>query len=201
MDLKLSSILGPVKTAILDAASSAEKKRLFVLKEESSCKSGCSACCNRLIRITVAEGILLYDHLLKNGKWSEARKKAKEQLPLVKDINPIAWFKMNQSCPVLDDKSKTCMAYEMRPVKCSTHFVKSSPDLCDPWKTAPGSYEVLDMDDVLDKFRKRFTENVDGYGIFQIESSIPVSLLLAERITIQSGLGLDKIISMLYNEL
>jgi Fe-S-cluster containining protein len=200
MEIRLSQALGPVKLALMDTAVQTANRRLRVLGNKSPCGPGCSNCCSRLVHISVAEGILIYERLVKNGKWLNVRKNAREQFPIIHDIHPLTWFKMNRPCPVLDPDTKTCRTYEVRPAACSTHFVSSDPKLCSPWSTSTGDYKSEDMSDLLESFQKRLEECVDGFGILKLELPLPVALLLAERISIQSFTELDKAVSMLFNE-
>jgi len=200
MDIKIAQALGPIKLSLMDTAVVASSRRLKIYGNDVPCKPGCAGCCSRLIRITMAEATILYEHLVQNGEWTEVRKEARDQFSLVKEVDPVAWFKMNRSCPVLNPKTRNCRGYAVRPAFCSTHFVTSSPDLCDPWNAADGIYQPVDMDDLMEIFSKRVSENVAGYGIFGLELALPVALLLAERISVQSGLELDQAVKLLFRE-
>lgn len=200
MDLRLSQAIGSVKIAVMDVAVKSGARRLQMYNESIQCKPGCHFCCKRLIIATVAEAVLIYEHLLDKGKWAEVKEESRSQFALIKEISSVSWFKTNRSCPVLDQNTGLCKSYGIHPVVCSTHFVTSHPSLCDPWSVASGTYESLDMEEYVDHFKKRLLENVDNFGIMKLEVPLPIGLLLAERISIQTGLDLNKAISLLWSE-
>jgi Fe-S-cluster containining protein len=200
MEVRLAEALGPVKLAVMDTATAAANRRLAIYGDKIPCKPGCAGCCSRMVRITMAEAAILYEKLVQDKLWLEVKKEARSQFAIAKDADPVAWFKTNRPCPVLDRQKNLCKAYSVRPAACSTHFVISKPELCDPWSTAAGTYVSADMDDLLEKFTKRVMENIAGHGVFSLELPIPVALLLAERISIQSGLELDKAVALLFQE-
>lgn len=202
MDFRFSQALSPVKLALMDTAEESEKKKLHVIRsKEIRCRSGCAGCCRRLIKASVAEAVIIYDHLKRSGKWAKVRKKAKELLPIAKNAEPVSWFMMNLPCPVLDLNTNTCLAYRVRPAACSTHFVRSDPELCSPHSVKSGPYVPVDFDDLLGKFLDRLASNVAGFGILQLQLPLPSGLLLAEAVNLQTGLSLEKAVSMFFNEL
>jgi len=202
MEFRFSQALGPVRLALMDTARKAEKRKLQVIRPSGPpCRAGCAGCCRRLIRATVAEAILVFDHLKKSGRWPEVRARAKEQLPLARDAEPLSWFMTATPCPVLDLDGETCLAYPVRPVTCSVHFVRSDPGLCHPHGVKSGPYVPVDFDDLAEKFVKRLFSSVAGYGILQLQLPLQSGLLLAEAINLQSGLSLEKAVSMFFNEL
>jgi Fe-S-cluster containining protein len=201
MNIDFSQALGPVRLALGDAIEKATRRRLMVYGDSIPCKSGCDGCCSRLINITVAEGMLIYEHLLKEGKWMQVRAEAVKQFRTAQEVNPLTWFKMNIKCPVLDKTTRTCMTYSTRPAACAIHFVTSKPEVCDPWSAEGGQYEAVDMMDLSEAFRRKIENTIDGHGILNLSVPIPVALLVAERIRVQSGLSLPDAISLLYNEL
>ena len=200
MDLNLASAISSVQVAVKEAADKASVRRLQ-LYDDVKCKPGCSACCNRQIYITTAEALIIQDHLEKTGKWDEVNQRAKSLVTLSRDAPPISWFKMNIMCPVLDPVTKLCMAYDSRPTPCSTHFVKSDPALCDPWTMTTGEYEPVDFTDLHAAFLAALEKHVDGYGLLALKFPIPIALVFAARIKVQSGLRANEIISLIYNEL
>lgn len=200
MDLRLSQALGPVKLALADTAAKAEKRRLHVLKDKIPCRSGCAGCCSRMIKVTMAEALIMYEHLVTSGRWPEARARAEAQMPEVMEVGPPAWYMMNRKCPVLDPGTSKCMAYPVRPALCSTHFVKSNPALCDPHTVVAGRYEPVQFNDLVETFLRKMLANVAGSGIFQLELPLPAALLLSERVNLQTGLTLDRVVSLFLHE-
>ena len=201
MDLRLAQTIQPVKLALINAAQKSIKRHLFVYQDKITCKPGCHSCCSRMIIITIAEAVVIHDYLVSTNKWFDTREKAKNQAKLADDANYVAWFKMNIKCPVLNEKTGLCQSYKYRPAICSVHFVKSDPKLCDPWSAQRGGYDPLDMSDLYEEFSKTLKNLVDPFGIFNIRVPLPIALLIAERIQIQSNLEIHKVISLLHQEL
>jgi Fe-S-cluster containining protein len=201
MEIQFSKSIGLTKLALMDTAARADNRRLRMYKDEIPCKPACSGCCSRLIEITMSEAVLIYEHLKKEGVWQEVKKIAKSQLPLIKDAKPLAWFKMNLKCPVLNLTTQLCQAYPVRPATCSIHFVKSDPVMCDPWGQKSGPFLPIDFSDLYLQFRKRTTEYTEGFGILSLELPIQVALLLAEKINTLSGLSEEQVVSLVFNEL
>lgn len=201
MDVKLSEALGPVKLALADTASKAERRRLHVLKGGVPCKSGCAGCCSRLVKSTMAEALIAYEHLAATGRWPEVRSRAEAQMPAVMEVSPRAWFMMNRKCPILDPETSKCLAYPVRPALCSTHFVRSNPTLCDPHAMTRGKYDPVQFNDLVESFLKRMLASVAGSGILQLELPLPAALLLSERVNLQAGLTLDRVVSLFLHEL
>lgn len=201
MEFKLSQALGPVRLKLMDVASKASSRRLMDHRKKISCKPSCAGCCSRMISVTVAEATVIYDHLVSAGTWGAVRSEARNQASEARKADPLAWFKMNRPCPVLERDSRLCLAYKVRPAACSTHFVTSDPDLCGPWSATSGRYEPADMDDLAEEFTEFVRSHVAKSGILSLELPMPVALLLAERISIRSGMELDEVVSLLFQEL
>jgi len=200
MDVQLSKALGPVKLALADTAKKAEKRKLYVIREGIPCKAGCAGCCSRVIKATMAEALIIHEHLVISGKWPEVRARAEAQMPTIMEADPKAWFMMNRKCPALDPASSKCLAYRVRPVLCSTHFVRSNPALCNSHAVAVGKYEPIQFNDLVEAFLERMLANVAGSGIFQLELPLPAALLLSERVNLQTGLTMDRVVSLFLHE-
>ena len=183
-----------------EAADKASLRRLK-LYNDVKCSAGCSACCNRQIYITAAEALIIQDSLEQSGQWPHVEQRARALLALARDTPPVSWFKMNIMCPILDPVTRLCTAYETRPAPCSTHFVRSDPSQCDPWAAKSGAYESVDFNDIFVDFQKAVEKMVDGYGMLALKYPIPIALIFASRIKVQSGLGPNEIMSLIFNEL
>ncbi len=201
MDVHLHHALGSVKIHLTDVASRAEKRRLRMHGDIIRCRARCSGCCARLINVSMAEAVIAYEHLKQDGTWPDVRKKAIEQMGILRITDPMAWFKMNRKCPILNTDTNLCRAYAVRPATCSTHFVSSDPELCDPWSTHAGKFETVNFPDLFQKFQGRMAECVQGYGIFTLVLPIPSGLLLAERISVKSNLDFSEVITFFFHEL
>lgn len=200
MKIRASDVLGTARIAVADAARRSDMRRLTMYPDSVPCRSGCDGCCSRLVTVSVAEAVLMYEHLKTSGDWPRARAACVEQAPSARGATPVAWFKMNIKCPVLKE-NRSCGAHPVRPIACSTHFVQSEPAACDPWAKAPGPYKPLDFRDVAIEETSRLLESLEPYGVLQMQLPLPLALLLAERVSVQSGLSLEQVISYLFNEL
>lgn len=198
MDIHLSNALSAVKMALGETAQKSTHRRLTMIKE-SPCKINCTGCCARPIIISIAEAVIIYEHLVKEGTWLETRERAKNQFKLSQEAAPLAWFKMNIKCPVLNDKGE-CGAYKVRPAACSTHFVTSDPDGCDPWSIKKIEYEPASMHDLYREFQEKLEKGVASYGIMSFMTRVPAALLIAERIQVKTSLSVQEVIALLHNE-
>tara|TARA_R110002072_G_scaffold534_6_gene3878 strand:+ start:57662 stop:58339 length:678 start_codon:yes stop_codon:yes gene_type:complete len=98
------------------------------VKNNISCKKGCSACCHSQVTITKDESIALA-RLIEDGLEIDA-----EKLRLQSEAQDSAskFYQMdyqNRGCIFLDDDG-SCRAYEDRPAVCRTNYVVSDPKLC-----------------------------------------------------------------------
>ena len=144
--------------------------------------------------------MVIFDYLVKKDKWADVKKEAQKQMPIIKKLNHLSWFKLNYECPILDKDTKKCKAYTVRPVKCSTHFTESPAAVCDPWSVSAEKFIPLDMTDIEEEFEKKLYENINDFGIFKIELPIPIAILFAERISQKSNQTFNQVISMIRNE-
>lgn len=201
MDVRLGRALAPVKAAVSETAHKAASRRLTMYGQEVPCKPGCSGCCSRLVPVTVAEAVIIYERLVSDGTWKEVGLRAREQWRDASTSQRLSWFKSNRKCPVLDPATNRCLAYGVRPTFCSTHFVTSSPELCEPWSTASGEFKPLDFDDLNTEFRTKLMEVVSAFGILGYEMPLPTALLFAERISVQTGMDFHDLLSLMLQEL
>jgi hypothetical protein len=198
MDLDFSNVLLQVRGAMVEAGLESSKRRLTVLKD-ATCKKGCSGCCRRMVHVTVAEAIVIQQHLEKTGRWEDVSKKCLEMLSQVRDANPLSWFRMNVECPVLSGDA--CLAYSVRPATCSVHFARSNPALCHPWSTEPGEYRPVELEDVFLEFQRVLRSVVDAHGILALKVPLPAALIMADRVRHQPHLSSESLIRMIFNEL
>jgi len=198
--VKLSDAVVSVKIAMIDAAQKASTRRLNVLGNDCPCKPGCAACCSRLVQLSVAEALIIYDYLKNKNLWSKVRENAMAQYKLALSTDEVSWFKMNISCSVLDQNTKMCMAYLVRPTSCSVHFVTSDPSVCDPWSVSEKAFEKTDFPDIHTDFMDVIHKELSGRGVLELRLPMPSALLFAEKIQMQKGLTADQIISILAQE-
>jgi Fe-S-cluster containining protein len=111
-----------------------------------------------MVKLTVAEAMVIYSYLVEINQWGNVRDEIKSQLSTSKNIDPVAWFKMRIECPILDKTTKKCKAYPVRPIFCSTHFVTSDSKACDPWYTGNKPYKPEPMGELYDLTMKRIND-------------------------------------------
>jgi Fe-S-cluster containining protein len=198
MDFDFSTALLYVRNAMVEAGVKSNQKRLNVL-QNASCKMGCSGCCRRQINISVAEAVIIQEHLEKSKKWTEVFQRCKDVLKHTKTTNSVSWFRMNIPCPILEND--VCLAYNVRPAICSVHFATSDPDICHPWSTKSGEFSPVEFQDIFLDFRKVLSSYVDSHGILSLILPLPMALLMAERVRHQPKLNAESLIRLLYNEL
>jgi Fe-S-cluster containining protein len=100
-----------------------------IVKENISCKKGCSACCHTQVSATQDEAILLADLIKKGHKIDWTRFHKQKQV----GNSHADWYKLSHAdrgCIFLDSE-KGCSIYEHRPLVCRTNNVISSTKNCD----------------------------------------------------------------------
>lgn len=199
MDLDFSSALLRVRGAMVEATVRSSQRRLTVL-QKATCKRKCSGCCRRMVYVTVAEAVVVQEHLEKSGEWPGVLQKCLSVLNGVRNASPMSWFRMNVACPVLSDEDD-CLAYSVRPATCSVHFSLSDPKLCHPWSTEAGTYEPVELEDVFLDFQKTLHSSIDAHGILALKLPLPASLIMAERVRHQPDLTPEALIRLIFNEL
>ncbi len=198
MDLDFSSALLRVRGAMVEAGIKSNHRRLTVL-QDATCRKGCSGCCRRMVHITIAEAVVIQEHLSSIGKWDSVFRKCLDLLASVRDASPVSWFRMNVECPVLEDDA--CLAYQVRPASCAVHFARSKPNLCHPWTTEPGEFVPVELEDVFLEFEKTLRSSVDAHGILAIKVPLPAALIMADRVRHQPNLSPEALVRLIYNEL
>jgi len=118
------------------------------IKQDSPCMScNKSYCCKRNITITLLEGLVIVKYLRQSGDLPRVIKICESYLKKYKNVNDLAWFTSEIPCPLLKDSK--CLAYEVRPIECASHLVRSKPFLCTP--RSSDEYERINMEDVIYK--------------------------------------------------
>jgi Fe-S-cluster containining protein len=138
--------------------------------------SGCSSCCYRKIEVTISESDMIYRELEKSGLWGRVKEECISLQKFI-SLDSSVWFKSEIKCPVLDEDSKTCMAYGVRPVVCASHFVRSNPENCSPGSS--GDYDKVDMEFIKMEFLKDM-ESMKGSHA-NVILPLPLALLISEK--------------------
>lgn len=186
-----SAILHPLKIAVMSAAQAATSKSLTV--KGVACKQGCYACCQRYLMISVAEAMLVVEYAKSNGKWEKMKKSAEDQRNLALEVKPAVWFKLGIECPVLSNGK--CMAYPVRPLACSSHFVASPPEACSTDSTSMARYRPIMMPDVQIKFAEEFDKIIGMRSILRARAPISIALMVAEKVSIGVNMDFDETVS------
>lgn len=129
--------------ATYERADAEMAKRLALHKKEISCKRGCCSCCHIMAVISLAEGIILADKVLRMPKAERLRvtralRRSAPPLGMTADEYAL----LGIPCAFLDVETKDCTVYEDRPAVCRYHFVESPPEDCKPG--VPRRVAILD---------------------------------------------------------
>lgn len=198
MKYTAAPLLQKVGNIVKDAALKAKKRHLDVYTDEIKCKSGCNHCCSRPIMISIAEAHLIKESLIKQKRWSEVKRRSMEQ-EKHKDIDALTWFQMNIKCPVLDPNTGKCLAYEVRPIVCSTHYVVSNPSSCDPWSAEPIKFNKANMGDIEDAANDEINKTL-GQSIYSTRLTMFKALNIIDKLVERDGLTLDQVMVMIGRE-
>ncbi|MES5929992.1 SEC-C domain-containing protein [Bacillus cereus group sp. MG9] len=101
------------------------------LQQNAPCQKGCTACCFQDVAIHKIEvqriSRYMDKKIKKNIKHNLKEKKARKEIP------SLLWKDRKNSmepCPFINITKGECSIYSVRPFKCKSHFVASSPSLC-----------------------------------------------------------------------
>jgi Fe-S-cluster containining protein len=97
----------------------------------SSCKPGCSACCDQHVLVTRLEAELIVHNMRARygaGELVRVAASCQERLALA-GMGMDAWWNARLTCPLLGEDLR-CKVYNVRPSVCRSHNVRSEPGLC-----------------------------------------------------------------------
>ncbi|WP_347861360.1 YkgJ family cysteine cluster protein [Salimicrobium sp. PL1-032A] len=115
------------------------------LDMKPNCFMGCAFCCYFPIRVSKMEAKLFFqsiEHMSSERKedifrhWEAYYEKFPQKVETALDIDPedpdMKWKykQLNLPCPMLNEETQLCMAYEVRPVPCRTYVNYSDPTVC-----------------------------------------------------------------------
>ena len=113
----------------------------------SSCKAGCSACCQQLVKTTLPNAVALLAQAQRNGILSEVMRAVEKQVQdfgtVPEDRLPEAWWNWDARCPLLT-RGGRCGGYQVRPIPCMGYWVTSPPERCE--KRYLGAQQVQYID-------------------------------------------------------
>lgn len=179
-----------IKLPILEAIHLSNNRR--ITNKSVSCSNECNGCCKRLVTITIAEAVVIRDSLIAKNEWDKVKAICEKYRDKINNVSAISWYLMNYDCPVLIDEK--CGAYEVRPIRCSTHFWTGNPKACDPWDIESDDVNPLDFFDIAENSYKKLFNVVDKFGILKIQVPIPIGLLMADRIDVDNDMNLEDFI-------
>ncbi len=85
------------------------------------CAEGCVFCCHQAVMATTPEIVAIVDYLresLTPAALATVRARVEEIAKRTRDLTHREWYSKQQACPLLDEKSGTCVAHEARPLAC-----------------------------------------------------------------------------------
>lgn len=128
-----------------------ESASLPVIREPS-CREGCDHCCYQHVAITPIEADILASHIRERWPKDEIIALQKrlslncERLATIEassrspDSRRLALSQLRRPCPVLDEATGRCLAYEARPVNCRREN-SVDPEVCRRHQINPDSTE------------------------------------------------------------
>ena len=88
------------------------------------CAEGCSYCCHQAVLATTPEVVALADALregLAPAALAELRARIEKLARETRELTTLDWHLGKLACPLLDQKSGTCIAHDARPLNCRAH--------------------------------------------------------------------------------
>lgn len=171
------------RAAYLDRAKDYEADLQAQLAEDGSyvsCHKGCSNCCYHPVFVTLLEGISLYQYLHENGLWTRTLKeKVKQTADQTHNLSVEVWILSLITCPLLDEKTLLCTAYEARPFSCRVTFSVGDPKSCHPHMLGPG---MLPKREAFESVTGLETEILRRHHLKHFRVPLAVGLLYGERI-------------------
>lgn len=161
----------------------AKKFELKVLSEGGvSCRKGCHNCCYYPVLTSILEALVVYRGIAKNRLWTTTLKaRFQEASERVKGLSLDVWFLSRIPCPLLDQKSGTCLAYDSRPFSCRTVFSKGDPHYCDP-AHAGGLPPVIQRKEALEDMSHTEEALMRKHRLGRIVLPLSLAVLLAEQL-------------------
>lgn len=149
--------------------------------KQMTCKKGCSNCCYHPVLITALEGALLYQGLVRKGKWSShLRTRLEEHMNKTKDLAFEVWFLSVIPCPLLNETTKECTAYAVRPYQCrATYSIGEAAD-CHPHNIAKSG--LLNRQKTMAEYHSEHSKLISKHGLQMVLMPLSMAVLLGEDI-------------------
>lgn len=179
-----------MKLPILVARSVAEAKShtgilsqsydSYIRQEEVSCRKGCSNCCYNPVKVTLLEGLRIYDYLCNEGLWSSALKSTlKIHAEKVQGLSLEIWKLGMIECPFLKDS--LCKIYKARPFVCHITYSVGAPEDCHPHSVS--NTGILPRTPMLQAQESLETPLLARHSLAHFRVPLSVALLYADKIS------------------
>ena len=148
--------------------------RTQATKHNVPCKAGCIGCCYQMTTITLPEGLVIADTLMKREDWKTWARKLGDEAAKPYPMNRDEYMQMAILCLFIDDDKK-CMIYDDRPSPCRYPYVVVNPEACFPAET---SQRTLNLNlTILEAHVWRLAKDMFGeFGQFNV-APIPLMTL------------------------
>lgn len=193
MKLKVLISLPAIKQSVISTNQSIKSGFEKVNKEIINCSPGCNHCCHRKIYVTLAEALLIVDHCRKKGILSTVLDISKQQESWVSNTDVDTYFRMKIPCPLLNQNTGRCNAYNVRPPVCAAHFVISSPEACDAWSTKLRKYVDFTASDEYAQYETISKSKINPALLIKLP--IQVALIAASKLSDREYESLDQLIN------
>ncbi len=176
------------------APGSAASTGLPVL-QEPACQPGCDHCCHQIAMVTALEAQLLARHLLRNWSeaeidelrrratdlWNRARSAGIENRPLAEQMDVLA--RIRRPCPLLEESSRLCLAYEARPLACRREN-STDAEVCRRYRENPdeavASLRVPRLERIWNAARRLLNDWIEsedaGFPYMPLELALVIAL-------------------------
>jgi Fe-S-cluster containining protein len=161
-----------------------EFERDAIAENPISCKSGCAHCCYYPVVISPLEGLLAYRWLTSHGRWTpKQRVVLEEHAKATTGLDPTVWFLSNIACPLLEEKTRKCVAYEVRPLVCRLVMTRGIPEHCQPSQyVARNPLNQIPFRTVLNEFHQKETAFLKTHKVRITMLTLSRAILFAEQL-------------------
>lgn len=195
MEYKGTTPLKKIEIISKETILESEKRRLQVYQDKVTCKPGCSYCCGRPVYATLGEICNISEALKKKGKLKEVVLRAEELIEMG-EIPIMAWYELQLKCPILDPTTNRCLAYESRPIMCSTHYSVQDPEACNPHSFREIEYKTADMDNILEEANEKI-KKASGKSFWGAQVILHYFIKNVHELKSRDGLQMEDILSLM----
>lgn len=147
-----------------------------------SCRKGCHHCCYYPVLTSILEAFVVYRGIARNRLWTSILKaRFEEASDRTRGLNVEVWILSRIPCPLLDEASGTCIAYDSRPFSCRTIFARGDPHYCDPSHSG-GLPPVLARKEALMEVNEAEASLMRKHRLGRIVLPMSAAVLLAEKL-------------------